>query len=66
MQEQFTKRASITTGNQQQVGLDYLWLVVNCYVFTVKYNTVTIRICFSYHNTEMINVTYITVLTTKM
>ena len=42
MQEQFTKRASITTGNQQQVGLDYLWLVVNCYVFTVKYNTVTI------------------------
>lgn len=66
MQEQFTKRASITTGNQQQVGPDYLGLVVNCYVFTVQYNTETIRICFTYHNIEMINVTYITVLTTKM
>lgn len=39
MQEQFTKRASITTGNQQQVGPDYLGLVVNRYVFTVQYNT---------------------------
>ena len=44
MQEQFTKRASITTGNQQQVGPDYLGLVVNRYVFTVQYNTETIRI----------------------
>ena len=40
MQEQFTKRASITTGNQQQVGPDYLGLVVNRYVFTVQYNTI--------------------------
>ena len=45
MQEQFTKRASITTGNQQQVGPNYLGLVVNRYVFTVQYNTETIRIC---------------------
>ena len=40
MQEQFTKRASITTGNQQQVGPDYLGLVVKRYVFpscTIKY-----------------------------
>lgn len=66
MQEQFTKRASITTGNQQQVGPDYLGLVVNRYVFTVQYNTETIRICCTHHNTKMINVSYITILTTKM
>ena len=76
MQEQFTKRASITTGNQQQVGPDYLGLVVNRYVFTVQYNTIqyntiqynteTIRICCTYHNTKMINASYITILTTKM
>lgn len=66
MQEQCTKRASITTGNQQQVGADYLGLIVNCYVLTVQYNTLTIRICFTYYNTEKINVSYITILTTKM
>lgn len=66
MQEQFTKRASITTGNQQQVGPDYLGLVVNRYVFTVQYNTGTIRICCTHHNTKMINASYITILTTKM
>lgn len=66
MQEQFTKRASITTGNQQQVGPDYLGLVVNRYVLTVQYNTETIRICCTYHNTKMINASYITILTTKM
>ena len=66
MQQQFTKRASITTGNQQQVGPDYLGLVVNRYVFTVQYNTETIRICPTHHNTKMINASYITILTTKM
>lgn len=66
MQEQFTKRASITTGNQQQVGPDYLGLVVNRYVFTVQYNTETTRICCTHHNTKMINASYITILTTKM
>lgn len=66
MQEQFTKRASITTGNQQQVGPDYLGLVVNRYVFTVQYNTETIWICCTHHNAKMINASYITILTTKM
>lgn len=66
MQEQFTKRAIITTGNQQQVGPNYLGLVVNRYVFTVQYNTETITICCTHHNTKMINASYITILTTKM
>ena len=66
MQEQFTKRASITTGNQQQVGPDYLGLVVNRSVFTVQYHTENIRICCTYHSTKMINAGYITILTNKM
>ena len=37
MQEQFTKRASITTGNQQQVWPDYLGLVVLRVHCTIQY-----------------------------
>lgn len=42
------------------------WVSCEPYVFTVQYNTETIRICCTHHNTKMINASYITILTTKM